>query len=143
MILGLEAVDEITPNAGPDARSLTGKSNLGVLVRLKNSARNCRLLDSVTGKFRWIPKSRLRWLGPRSMPTPQLPKSVPSLITGGGAKAFGLKYPLSRVSREPDEAGFAPVHSPRLIPTKFPYTEPAVLSTTVMGRPDCRTDRTE
>src|SRR5579871_2625021 len=87
--------------------------------------------------------SRLSSLGPRRMPTPQLPKPVPSPITGAGAKAAKLKYPLRREVTEPDEAGFAPVHSARVSPTRFPNTEPAVLSIAVIGKPDCRTDTPE
>src|SRR5208282_6010512 len=103
MIRGLDTVDEIIPKLGlfnvqtpalqvsPPAKSELGFPNLGVLVKLKNSARTCRPLPSVIAKLRWIARSRFSWLGPRKMPTPQLPKPVPSPITGGGANAATLK----------------------------------------------------
>src|SRR3974390_2581271 len=73
------------------------------------------------------------------MPTPQLPKPVPSPMVGAGAKAPRLKYPLIRSITAPGEAGVWPVHSARLNPTRFPNTDPAVLCVTVIGRPDCNT----
>src|SRR5580693_9897121 len=103
MIRGLDTVDVINPKLGlfkvqaeplqvsPPAKSEFGLPNLGVFVKLKNSTRNCMPLLSVIAKFRWIPRSRLSWLGPRKMPTPQLPKPVPSPMTGGGANAARLK----------------------------------------------------
>src|SRR5579859_1079035 len=119
---GLDTVDEITPKAPLPtvAKSLTGCPNLGVLVKLKNSARNCSELVSVTLTFLRMARSRFSWLGPRSMPTPQLPKPVPSPTDGGGKNAAALRYPFRRLCKEPDEAGLAPVHSAREKPGILP-----------------------
>src|SRR5262249_49658073 len=98
---------------------------------------------SVNANDRCTPKSRFSSLGPRRIPTPQLPNPVPSPIVGAGANAATLKYPFRRDVTDPEDAGFAPVHSARVSPTGFPKTDPAVLSIAVMGRPDCSTDTPE
>jgi len=46
---------------------------MGVLVTLKNSARNSNLLDSLKGNPFWTLKSQVRSPGPRTVPTPQVP----------------------------------------------------------------------
>src|SRR5580698_7541142 len=143
MIRGFDAEDVITPKAGPALRSVTGRPKFGVLNRLKNSARNWILLRSVIEKLRITEKSRFLWFGPRRIPTPQLPNPVPSPIAGGVVNAARLNQPFRRLITEPDDAGFAPVHSARVKPTIFPYTEPADVSIGVMGRPDCSTSKLE
>src|SRR6185369_16374115 len=120
MIRGFAAVDEITPNAGPEEKSLFGRPNFGGFVKLKNSARNCKPAASVILKSRWMPRSRLSWLGPRKIPTPQLPKPVPSPMAGGAAKPVVLKYPFKRSVNDREGAGSAPVHSARRNPVRFP-----------------------
>jgi len=145
MMRGFDEVAVISPNAGlpPPPKSVLGFANFGVFVKLKNSARNWSELDSVTGKFRWIPKSRLSWFGPRKIPTPQSPNPLPSPINGTVVNAAGLKYPFRRLVNDPEDAGFAPVHSAREKPERLPYIWPALESTAVSGSPDCKTDSPE
>lgn len=76
-IRGFPALEEITPKAGPAAKSFTGRPNFGVFVKLKTSTRKFNECVSVKGNVRWTPRSRLRWSGPRRMPTPQFPNPVP------------------------------------------------------------------
>src|SRR6185369_7615926 len=81
--------------------------NWGWLSKLKNSARNWRVLRSVMRVVFKIDMSKLNWPGPIRIPIPVLPNSVaqvghaacvvtvtPSgIILGGAQKAPGLKYP--------------------------------------------------
>lgn len=136
MILGLVVVDVINPNAAPEVTLLIGPPKFGVLVRLKNSLLNWSELQSRMGNVRLSARSIFLWAGPRRMPTPQLPKPVPSPIAGAEVKAAVLRYPLIRVYSDPDVAGLKPVHSARENPDRLPNTLPALLSVTVTGVPD-------
>ena len=70
----------------PTFNSGLEKPNDGVLKALKNSARNSRVLVSVSGVFLMIEMSKLRWSGPLMIPFPLSPNPVakPSLPTTGG-----------------------------------------------------------
>src|SRR5260370_32105559 len=96
MILGLVVVEVIKPNPGPGSpelpvlRLLLGFPKFAVLVRLKNSVRNCRPPNSLIGNDRPTARSILRCVGPRRTPTPQLPNPVASgspPTAGGAVKA--------------------------------------------------------
>src|SRR5262245_21214823 len=95
MIRGFTAVDVIAAKAD-DETVVPGLLNCVVLKTLKNSARNSMLALSRSGLsgvrlMRAI--SKFRWSGPKTMPTPLLPKLVatPSLpITGHMAALFGF-----------------------------------------------------
>src|SRR5436305_13337964 len=75
-----------------------GRKKAGVFVRLKDSARNCRLNRSAKAKFRKIEKSRFLVAGPR----PALLANVPNCVSAiplafktdvGSENAAGLKNP--------------------------------------------------
>src|SRR2546426_676187 len=75
---GFTAVDDITPKAAEETLPL-GPLNCGELNALKNSARNSRLPPSPNGRIRVCliaARSKLRWSGPDTIPTPLLPNAV-------------------------------------------------------------------
>src|SRR5881396_2322208 len=83
---GFTDVVEMTPNV-LELRVVSGPLNWGVLNKLKNSARNSRtLLSEDSATFFAMERSMFCWAGPRTMPTPVLPKAValPSAPTTGG-----------------------------------------------------------
>src|SRR6266568_3155695 len=97
MMRGLEDVDVITPNEGPLLTVLFGFPKFAVFVRLKISALNTNLLDSVTAIVRSNAISMLCCPGPRTRPTPLLPKSVskglvPLGASGAEVNAAGFRY---------------------------------------------------
>ena len=81
----------------------------------------------------------------RRMPTPQLPKSVPSPMAGASVNASGLRQRLglTRENMFPEVAGFRPVHCAREKAERLPYTMLALLSVTVTGVPDSATATVE
>src|SRR5215813_4677776 len=96
MIRGLTAVDDIVPKAD-DVTLVLGLLNCVVLKALKNSARNSRLAPSRNG-LRGVrlmsAMSKFLWSGPKTMPTPLLPKAVArpsSPITGQMAAPAALR----------------------------------------------------
>src|SRR2546428_10004973 len=66
----------------------TGNAKCGVFVRLKNSARNCNRVRSVTGKDFKRPRSKFLYLGPRIIFLPALP----SFPDAGAANAPGSNH---------------------------------------------------
>src|SRR5262249_6457768 len=95
MIRGFTAVDVIVPKAAAETL-VFGLLNCVVLKALKNSVRNSRLAPSrsrVSGVRLISAMSKFLWSGPKTTPTPLLPKFVatPSLpITGQMAALFGF-----------------------------------------------------
>src|SRR5580692_10914075 len=145
MMRGLFAVDEIFPNADPVLSMRLGLEKLGVLVTLKNSMRANRRPARSSPNVRCSARSASRWPGPRTMPTPLLPKSVsPGPLPNGASGALmnpaGLRYPFStRENVDPDVATGLPDSCARCSNGYVPYTCPALLSTIVIGVPDCAT----
>ena len=93
MIRGFVVVDVMNPKEAEE-KLLPGFPKFTVLVKLKNSVRNCRLPNSLMGKIRATARSIFRCPGPLAIPTPQLPKSVAfgSVPTVGAVvNAAGLK----------------------------------------------------
>jgi hypothetical protein len=81
----------IFPNAGPKFTMLSGFAKFGLLLILKNSARKWILCDSLVGIVRSTAISISRWLGPRTIPTPLLPKAVSSgLVPFGASGCLGV-----------------------------------------------------
>src|SRR3954469_5362469 len=75
-----------------------GRKNAGVFVRLKDSARNCRLNLSANAKFRKIEKSRPFVAGPRAARRANVPNCVSAVPLAfktevGWENAAGLKKP--------------------------------------------------
>src|SRR5262245_24077918 len=96
MILGLTAVDEITPKVAAETLVL-GLLNCVVLKALKNSDRNSRLElspSALSDVLLMSTRSRFLWSGPKTMPTPLFPKAVArpsSPITGQIAAPVALR----------------------------------------------------
>src|ERR1035438_4249498 len=103
MIRGLFDVAVMMPNDAPELKVLLGFAKFDELVRSKTSARKCRLCDSTMGIVRSRAISMLRCPGPRTRPTPLLPKSVsadevPFGASGAEANAAAFRYGL--ITRE-------------------------------------------
>src|SRR5580704_3936578 len=97
MMRGLFDVAVMMPNDAPELTVLLGFAKFDEFVRLKNSARKCRLCYSTIGIVRSSAISMLRWPGPRTRPTPLLPKSVsadevPLGASGAEVKAAAFRY---------------------------------------------------
>src|SRR5450631_909150 len=97
MMRGLLDLAVIFPKEAPELTVLFGLAKLGVLVTLKNSALKWTLCDSTTRIVRSNARSMLRWPGPRTMPTPLLPKSVseglvPFGASGAEVNAAAFRY---------------------------------------------------
>jgi hypothetical protein len=97
MIRGFAAVEVMTPKEGPELTLLFGLLKFAVFVRLKNSARTWMLWDSAKGNPRSIARSMFLWAGPRTKPSPLLPKSVSAGFVANGAwgaevKASAFRY---------------------------------------------------
>src|SRR5665213_213212 len=93
------------PNAVPALRPM--ELNCGWLSKLKNSARNWRVFDSVIRVVFSTDMSKLNWPGPMRMPIPELPNRVAQvghaawvvrvtpfgIMAGAAQKALVLKKP--------------------------------------------------
>ncbi len=130
---GLFEVDVIVPNAEPVLHVVSGFAKFGVFVTLKNSARTRILAVPSSANARSTAISISRCPGPRTMPTPLLPKSVsagllPNGASGAEVNAAGLMYPfITRENSDPVVAHgmprqlramlerVRPVHRPRIV----------------------------
>src|SRR5579863_7575475 len=84
-----------------------GPFQVGELVKLNASARNCRLILSTGLKLLKSEKSRLCWPGPRTLgrKRPTLPKAK----FGVCEKSDCTKYSFRRSAMAPLRAGFCPL----------------------------------
>ena len=82
---GLFEVDDIVPKADPVFNILFGFAKFDLFVRLKNSPRTRILEDPSIANRRSIAASISLCPGPRTMPTPLLPKSVSAGLLPKGA----------------------------------------------------------
>ena len=89
---GALTVLEMTPNEEAAERFDPGLAKFVWLNRLKNSARNCSFAGSLITKSFDRAKSVFQNPGPVMKFLGELPKPVPSPITGAGANTFVLKY---------------------------------------------------
>src|SRR5262249_17723965 len=99
---------------GCETSVLTGLENCGWLNTLKNSARNCRVADSRRPPMRVVLNSavsKLNCRGPRKMPIPELPNTVPSPRVGMVVNALPLIKPGP--AAQAAEARFPPAASGR------------------------------
>src|ERR1700736_404024 len=85
--------------------TVLGEFKMGVLVTLKNSARNSNRLDALKGKPFWTLKPPVRRPGPRTVPTPQVP-NVPG--TAGPYEAGSNHWKPMKCPFEGLKAGLRP-----------------------------------